>query len=740
MVSGRLISMAYGPGSASYERYYFVSIAGGENHSILKMGTNGGTPGSYIPENRVGALSQAEMTTLTSWYGAGYTFPTLMYIHYQQQLGYIDQGYLYWLSPIPELIKTWEFEVKGRLIYDTRPPTPSTAWSTNPAMCLRHFIGSVTYGGNVSAADLDEQSFMDAADACDVLVNGKKRFELNLVVLSEGTARQWIDTICTHFAAQIYVQDGKWKLWVDQVTADSGILFDSTNSREWQLTATPISERPSRVIVEYPRATNKYAPDKAIAELPEASTAGQTREATYKLDGVTDPDQAQRLADYMLKVQALSVLRVAFLAAPVAIKLTRGTRFKLTFPNGCTAQDFLVTDLEPQPNGEIRVSARQYDANVYTPAANVSVPTTPTPPPSEWDAPPDITIASSDYHEVVTTTTPSQVIKTRYVSIVYSLPDNYMYCDALVIRGKNTGGPYLSDIAWTSLENEIVLPLTGNLPPITGTSLQLYYPFEVGYHSWNYYPSLAEGAINQSLLPHHVTVRLRNTRGILSPGVNVRLPYGISSVDSGSPDPGTALETTQELRLVEDPSNGTNYWKVKPATSLSANRTLTLPDTSPDVGPIVVDTGGNVDFRKDFSFSAHKNGTNQTGVVTGTPTKVTFGTEEASTFDYGSGYDASNSKFLPGVAGRYMIMAAITMFPDATATMVKISVYVNGSAARAAALNSADTGHGLTAHISCVLDLGASDYVEIYATHSKTGNGTIEGAASITYFSGFRVG
>lgn len=673
---------------------------------------------------QLGSLSQAAIgTTLAGYYGANQSFPTLAYI-----IVYIPQFVVQGSLVIPT-DRPWpggfRARVKGRTITDTR--TSSTVWSANPAQCLQHFLASENYGGNVGGANLDTASFNAASDACDAA-----SLTLNIVIDGNSGAKQWADTIAACFGARLYVKDGKYALWMEGVTSDSGILFDTSNSRDWTLSETPTTDRPTRVVVEYSRASNNWAPDQAISEV---SGSVAVRETSYKLDGVTNATQAKWLADLYLWTQQTAPWRVAFTASALAARLSLGTRFKLTFPNGCTAQDFLATEIEPLENGEFRIAARQYLAGVYTPGSVPTPPPAPSPGTLPSDAPPDVTITGyDDYWVLRSSSTPDQMVEDLYLVLEYTLP-TYVFAKDLVVRGITSISTIGSDQAWSALGDETVIPLAGNLLP--GSTFRLYWPVIVGDRARAYYPSLAAGASLLSRLACQVTVRLRNTIGLMSAGAIKRLSTPVDSTSGGGADPGSVLQTTRELRLVEAPANGTNYWKIKTAASLSVDRNLTLPDVSPDVGPVTIDTGGNIAFRKDFCFHATKGGTSQTGITTATATKVTFTTED---FDDGAGYDASNSKFLPGVAGKYQINAAVTVVPDATATMVKVSLYKTGSEVKAAALQGSDSGHGLTAAISCVLDLGASDYLEVYVYHTKSGNGAVEGAATVSHFSGVRVG
>jgi hypothetical protein len=60
------------------------------------------------------------------------------------------------------------FDVSGRLLYD--PRTGTTAWSANPALCLRDFL-TAPWGYEVSAADVDDASIIVAANACDATIS-----------------------------------------------------------------------------------------------------------------------------------------------------------------------------------------------------------------------------------------------------------------------------------------------------------------------------------------------------------------------------------------------------------------------------------------------------------------------------------------------------------------------------------------------------------------------------------------
>ena len=132
-------------------------------------------------------------------------------------------------------------------------------------------------------------------------------------------------------------------------------------------------------------------------------------------------------------------------------------------------------------------------------------------------------------------------------------------------------------------------------------------------------------------------------------------------------------------------------------------------------------------------FSAHKNGTDQTGIVTGTWTKITFGTE---VYDVGAAYDAANSKWIPGVIGQAHISASTVFTVPVDQQQMQVAVYINGVIHKrtffvASGTESAGPVIGIDIPITA-----AADYIEIYALHNFGINKDIYGIATITFFMG----
>lgn len=132
-------------------------------------------------------------------------------------------------------------------------------------------------------------------------------------------------------------------------------------------------------------------------------------------------------------------------------------------------------------------------------------------------------------------------------------------------------------------------------------------------------------------------------------------------------------------------------------------------------------------------FRANKNGTDQTGILSATLTKLTFTTE---VFDIGGFYDAANSKWIPP-AGRFWIGCTVDMTAGAVDQAFSfIQLYKNGSGHLVGAVQaSSGTGDcGLTG--AWVVDSDGNDEFEIYIRGGGAGDKTVTGNVAYSYFQG----
>jgi hypothetical protein len=102
--------------------------------------------------------------------------------------------------------------VKGKKVYD--PRTDTTAYSDNPALCLRDYLTSA-YGLNDS--DVDDVAFQAAANECDIDVplsvgGTEKKYTMNGIVQANTPHGDVLNKMVTCCAGTLFWGMGDWKL------------------------------------------------------------------------------------------------------------------------------------------------------------------------------------------------------------------------------------------------------------------------------------------------------------------------------------------------------------------------------------------------------------------------------------------------------------------------------------------------------------------------------------------------
>lgn len=113
--------------------------------------------------------------------------------------------------------------VKGKKVYD--PRTSTTAWSDNPALCLRDYITSgkdgtnttiYNYGLSEDVESVDDDLVTIAANVCDYLnyptLSGGTRFSLNGAFTTNTTPYDAIINLSTSMGGLLWYAQGKWRM------------------------------------------------------------------------------------------------------------------------------------------------------------------------------------------------------------------------------------------------------------------------------------------------------------------------------------------------------------------------------------------------------------------------------------------------------------------------------------------------------------------------------------------------
>lgn len=130
-------------------------------------------------------------------------------------------------SGIPQSIA---FNVFGKKVFDPRSST--TAFSSNPALCVRDFLTDTQYGMGVDAATIDDASVIAAANICDEAVNLKAggtqpRYTCDGTFDSSIPRGQVLASMVASMAGFVNAPGDKWRIFAGAYTDPVMSLTDS---------------------------------------------------------------------------------------------------------------------------------------------------------------------------------------------------------------------------------------------------------------------------------------------------------------------------------------------------------------------------------------------------------------------------------------------------------------------------------------------------------------------------------
>ncbi len=202
--------------------------------------------------------------------------------------------------------------VQGKKLFDPRDDT--TAFSSNPALAIRDYLTDTTYGFGANASEIDDASFITAANICDeqvTLAGGgtQNRYEVHGTFNTNQSPKQVLEQLLTACGGTIHFANGKFHLKVAKYVAPT-ITLDEDNLRGAISLQTRRSARDNYNAVKgvfAPFSANPdgkfYVPTDYPAYVSSTfvtEDGGDTKFLDYDLPFTTDPAMAQRLAKIAL--------------------------------------------------------------------------------------------------------------------------------------------------------------------------------------------------------------------------------------------------------------------------------------------------------------------------------------------------------------------------------------------------------------------------------------------------------
>ena len=142
-----------------------------------------------------------------------------------------------------------------------------------------------------------------------------------------------------------------------------------------------------------------------------------------------------------------------------------------------------------------------------------------------------------------------------------------------------------------------------------------------------------------------------------------------------------------------------------------------------------IDSVGRVTKPLQPAFHAYRNGGNYTKSSAGYHKVLS----DAVRYNIGSHYDTSNNRFTAPVAGRYLFTCAVNSYTNGDGSQYAATLYLNGANYMLLGRHYAGGDGDMVVSGSAVIQLAASDYVEMWSYNTDTSYGFSSGTLWQTF-------
>ena len=148
--------------------------------------------------------------------------------HRLQGISYIYVRFQYDQDAFPNGVPELTVVIKGKKVYD--PRTDTTAWSDNPALCIRDYLTNTRYGLKEEAANIDDELFITAANVCDYYnyptLTGDQRYAANGSFTTAASPYDLLNNILSSMGGLLWYAQGKWRVKPAYYTAPVALFTE----------------------------------------------------------------------------------------------------------------------------------------------------------------------------------------------------------------------------------------------------------------------------------------------------------------------------------------------------------------------------------------------------------------------------------------------------------------------------------------------------------------------------------
>ena len=189
--------------------------------------------------------------------------------HRLRGIAYLYCKFTFDVDAFPNNVPEISAVIKGKKVYDPRNTT--TAWSDNPALCVRDYLTATGYGLGEATANVNDTSFITAANICDETNTDASttRYTANGAFTTGIEPQELLNDLMTSMGGIIWYTQGFWAVkaakWTSPVLdineddLRSGITVSTRHSRRDNfnvVNGTFKGEESNWQVTDYPPVTN----------------------------------------------------------------------------------------------------------------------------------------------------------------------------------------------------------------------------------------------------------------------------------------------------------------------------------------------------------------------------------------------------------------------------------------------------------------------------------------------------
>ena len=277
---------------------------------------------------------------------------------------------------------TIECIVQGRKVYD--PRTAATAYSTNPALCLRDFLTNPRYGKGLASALIDDDSFVAAANTCDTLVtrytgagSNQKLFECNAIIDTSNKLFDNVKRILSGMRGLMPYSNGIYSLIIEKDESSTFDLTAANITSDIQLTSANKNKKYNKVVVKFVNPDANWQTDSVFwppagsSEETAFLTADNDQELSTEvtLNTITNYYSARDIARIICLASRENELTANLTATSEAFAMAVGDVCRLEHESmgwtGASRQLFRVSAMQLMESGEAKLTLQQYTSTIY---------------------------------------------------------------------------------------------------------------------------------------------------------------------------------------------------------------------------------------------------------------------------------------------------------------------------------------------------------------------------------------